>query len=324
MKNILFLICIVLFIGCKTEELQPVNTLYGVLMNYNGPYQDSKAADSIVSIDLSSKKSLRVANAKAFPGLGDIKLYARSIKKNVYIYKSSIALSDIGLIDLPGLKYNSIALNNDNISNVLALHVDELENMIYAIIISYNENTRSNWLGLLPLDLSTKKSNQKIDIKEIDTQYIQNILTYTLIASEIDYTNKRIFIKLPVTNELIIYNYKSKEIQTREMKQTMFDLHYNSNTKCLFGSGDSEGFGLFEYSLIDNVTKRIGSYSNIELIAQNSFYYDKLENSYWISAYMNYDIYGKLYKINMSDASVKDSMTINGPFLLHKRIDYIN
>jgi len=162
----------------------------------------------------------------------------------------------------------------------------------------------------VPISLENKKVLPTINFMKATKEYLNSFL------SEIDYKNKRIFIKASDNSELIIYNYDKNNLQTKQMNAQLMDLHYNSFRNCLFGTGHStNSFSLFEYSLTNNEIKSIGNYVGVDAVNIHGFYYDRANNTYWISGYLNGS---KLLNINLTDATIKDS------FLSKKDIQYIN
>lgn len=301
MKKLLVLLFPIVLFGCKNEDTPIKSTAYGITIIDN---VYNMAGDSLAFVDFSTKKQTSVAPINKFNGLGaSYPSAAHSINKNIYIYKDPNNPLTIRFINLSSLEEDYLTLQDTTVY-VLALHVDEIDNMVYVIVKSRDKQAMKSWLGIIPISLETKDVFPTTNFVLTPEHF-----SYHYFLSEIDYKHKQFFLKPSNEPELIIYNYNTKEIENKQINAKLFDLHYNSTCNCLLGTGDyTKGFGLFEYSIANNETKQVGEFSNFEFILKDGFYYDKANNWYWIVNYLHGK---KLLKIDLSNATIKDSITLN-------------
>ncbi len=308
MKTLLLIIPVLMLFGCKSEEKADISNVFAITYQYQNQYPFN-TPDSLVRIDLSSGKIMLVSSIDKFSGLKDINSKTYSKNKNLYIYTS--LNEDIVLINLIDFTSEHISLTNDTaIFNVLSLLVDENDDMLYIQTISFNQQTGKNWLGIIPMDLKTKKYLPKVNFR----------LPPGLTGREstaIDYQHKRIFIKPYQVDSLFVVNYGTNSMSVKKFNSVLLDLNYNGSNDNLFGTGWSgNNFALYEFSITNETIVNKGIYNGITSLIDEGFYYDRFSNAYWLETGVNGNI--QMLNINLSDASTKKTISIP------KRIQFID
>ena len=313
MKKLLSICILLSLFGCKKDG-NPV-TDYIVLGITNNvydvsPYIPFPVFDSIVSINLSDGSVSDIASVKSFSGLEDIIHETRSFNKNLYIYVNSKDI--IGVIDLANNKQQLISIENDTLRNdVLSLKVDETDNMLYVVLIAYNNLNHKDSLGIIPISLNTMKVLPKVNFMSASDMG-------SFCASDINSQTKEIYLKSNQEDSLYILNYRTNSFRTLLFDKILFDLHFNASRNSLFGSGFSQGkFRLFELSLSTGIINKIGDYTGIQLLGSNG-YYNKENNAYWMVAVKDNSLKFQLINIDISNAAIIKS------FPLKKQLQYIN
>lgn len=299
-KNAIFgliILTLILMTACEKETYDYENTIYGV--NFPG-YQN---VENFVGINLVNGKYDKRSKVDNFEGLAYASFHARSINRNTYIYNCTY--SAIGLIDLSTLKVDKIDVWNDTTNaRICSLVVDESKNILYVIATTYDKH--QYWISIIPIDLITKKVLSKIDIiQQKDT------IHYNFIA-DIDYKDKRIFIK-PITGSFIyIYNYQSKSIEIKPFDINLMDINYDPKKDRLFGTCVyiDDGFYLVSYSLQNGIINNIVKIPQITFILNDCIYYNRNNESYWIGTRKDKI---ELLKIDVANASIVQRISLNEP-----------
>ena len=292
--------------GCKSEEKADISNVFAITYQNQYPYN---SPDSLARIDLSTGKIMLISAIDKFSGLKDINSKAYSKNKDLYIYNSSN--EDIVLINLIDFTSEHISLTNDTaVFNFLSLLVDENNDMLYIQTISSNQQTGKKWLGIIPMDLKTKKYLPKVNFR----------LPPGLTGREstaIDYQHKMIFIKPYQVDSLFVVNYGTNSMSVKKFNSVLLDLNYNGSNDNLFGTGWSgNNFALYEFSIINETIVNKGIYSGISSLSNEGFYYDRFSNDYWVETGVNGNF--QMLNINLSDASTKKTISIP------KRIQFID
>lgn len=312
MKKLLSIFILLSLLACKKDENPTSNVIAGITYNsyqYNPNFISTP--DSLVSINFSNGNLSNIGAVKNFKGLSDIRHQTRSLNKNLYIYHSSNL--KIGFIDLLTNKQELISLGNDTtLYRIISLLVDETDNTLYMVSISYNYQTGKDWLGIIPVSLTSMEVLPKVNF-----MLAPAIDSYCV--SDINFHSKEIFLKPNQGDSLYVLNYQTNSLHTLIFDKVLFDLHFNDSRNCLFGSGFSKNkFGLFELSLSTGSVNMIGEYSEIQAMGMNGNYYNKNDNSYWLMGLKQNSLNYQLINIDLANALITKSLPIS------KQLQFIN
>lgn len=291
--------------SCKSDDEINSNFVYG--LSTPNAYTVTKP-DSIVQIDLSNGKYKNLSSSDKFEGLNSAKHITYSKNQNVIVY--DIERFEVGFINLDNLTSELIDFGSDStFTGIKSLQIIEEKNLLLAFIghFSYADNSRS--LDIVEINLKTKSVISRS--KFMDFDYTLNIFT------AIDETNNRFFL-IPDNNfskpsdKLYIFNYEKKELTNQQINANFSDVHYSSVNQCLVGSSyTNDGIGLLSYSIINQKTDTIGSYSGISWILPKMNFFDKNTNLYWLGILTTQGPdYLKLTNINLSNASFSTSFSM--------------
>lgn len=315
-KNILaFILFVTMFCAtsCKPNEEMNSNLAYG--LSSPNSFSVSKP-DSIVQIDFSSGKYKNLSSTDKFEGLNSTKHITYSKDQNVIVYH--IERSKIGFINLDNLTSESIDFGADStFTGIKSLQIIEEKDLLLAFIGHFNYADISSSLDVVEINLKTKSITSRS--KFMDFNYTLNIFTV------IDEINNRFFL-IPdnnlskPSNKLYIFNYEKKELTNQQINANFLDVHYSPVNQSLVGSSyTTDGIGLLSYSIKNQKTDTIGSYSGILGIAPKMNFFDKKTNLYWLGILTTQGPdYLKLTNINLSNASFSTSYSTT------KVIDIIN
>lgn len=308
-KNILtFILFVTMFCAtsCKPDEEMNSNFVCG--LSSPNTYYVSKP-DSLVQIDLSNGKYKNLSSSDKFEGLNSAKHITYSKNQNIIVY--GIERFRVGFINLDNLTSEIIDFGSDStFTGIKSLQIIEEKDLLLAFIGHFNYADNSRSLDIVEINLKTKSIISRS--KFMDFDYTLNIFTV------IDEKNNRFFL-IPDNNfskpsdKLYIFNYEKKELTNQQINANFLDVHYSSVNQCLVGcSYTNDGIGLLSYSIKDQKTDSIGSYSGINGILAEMNYYDTTTNFYWLGVLTTQGPdYLKLTNISLTNASFSTSFSMS-------------
>jgi len=313
-KNLLLLFLLVVTFcttSCKSDEEISSNLAYGI----SSQNITLSKPDSIVQIDFSIGKYKNLSSIDKFESLNSTKYITYSKNQNVIVY--DIERSKVGFINLNNLTSETIDFSTDStFMGIKSFQIIQAKNLLIAFNGHFNYTDNSKSLDIVEINLKTKSVISRSKLMDFD--YTLNIFT------DIDETNNRIFLvpdnSSKSSDKLYIYKYESKELANQPINANFLDVHYSSANQCLVGSSfTKDGIGLLSYSIKNQKTDTIGSYSGIFGTLPEMNYYDKTTNLYWLGILKTLNLGNlELTNINLSNAGFSKS------FLIPKFINIIN
>lgn len=299
-KSLRFIIPLILLLGCKKEEKPIIHNVFGITYHteYQYPYITS---DSLFKIDFSTGQMTLICSFDKFSDVKTIYSYGYSKNKNLFIFNNKY--KEISVVNLENFTCEHINLLNytDDFS-IHSILVDENENILYLLTYPYYTQAGKEWLGLIPLNLNTKKFLPRVNFRLPDGIEDRAV-------SAIDYQHKRIFIKPFEVDSLFLIDYNIHSMSVLKFEAAMLDLNYNESNGKLFGTGRSKGnFELFEYSIPDESLSSKGGYTEVSALIIKGFYYDRFSNSYWVEKPLYND--AQMLNIDLSNIAYKQTISI--------------
>jgi hypothetical protein len=302
----------IIFMSCsKDSENNTDEFVVGISYHFldiiNGPFY----ADNIVKLNLQDGKYENLISCLDYNGIESSSIQAKSNNKDLYFYRNGRI---INVFNINTFEHYSFDFTDSlQLSIPISIEIDESSNTLYLLGLSDKEDG-SVIFSLYPIDLNTFTLLPKIDFVNSEISLPVSIDYITTI----DETNSLFFVKASKYTEnysdLYILNYQTKKIEKKEFNSKIEKVHFYD--KYLFGWywNDNNQLTFDFYSLNSNQIISQKTINGIDNILNQSSYFSKKTNIYWLGIYEGVDSMS-MCQINLEKGEIIQKVHLSEPIL---------